>query len=291
MHKSAWDCNTYFKAPIPGYNALQDMNLRTHYEKQSVRHQLFRSHLVDRHGRILQSNKTKVAIIEQEFANAAGEERRRERSDRYEKMKLDAKKQCHRSQQTKVLRSMQQRTRERERRGEFWSRASQFLPPPPPAASTPGAILSQANLRPNKAPATHRPSHTSRRSSLPSARTPPARRKGGGGDADSSKGSHPGNDSDSSHGNDTSSASSASTSSEGGKGGGGGGVFACKSDTSRKSSRRVSLVAGPGERASVGGSLVEGVGASVGIPIIKRGFLGAQEDLTYDSLSDYDDGA
>ena len=143
----SWDANTYFNAPIPRYDALCDRALRSHYEKGGVRKQLFGNHMIDKQGRILQDNETKVAIIEHEFSNAAVQVRRHSANDAYERQKLDKKKLIHREQQRKLLQSLSQRERERRRRRDYWTTTSQYLPPP--QASTehgrrcngPGSVL------------------------------------------------------------------------------------------------------------------------------------------------------
>eukprot|EP01065_Artemidia_motanka_P024328 TRINITY_DN28993_c0_g1_i1.p1 TRINITY_DN28993_c0_g1~~TRINITY_DN28993_c0_g1_i1.p1 ORF type:complete len:288 (+),score=88.89 TRINITY_DN28993_c0_g1_i1:68-865(+) len=124
----AWDSNLCGRTKLPAYDALHDQNLRAHYEKRGVRKQLFDGSLIDRVGRILRGNTTKLNIIEQEFANAERDEQRRLREEEYERRKLDARKQYMRRYQGRVALCRAKREMTLQRRQQYASRYFSFLP-------------------------------------------------------------------------------------------------------------------------------------------------------------------
>ena len=81
-------------APLPIYNPLNDRNLRSHFENKRVRKTLFEAGLIDKEGRILETErqKGKLFIIEQEFAQAEKEELRRQQFDDFERQRVEMKK-------------------------------------------------------------------------------------------------------------------------------------------------------------------------------------------------------
>eukprot|EP01060_Flectonema_neradi_P019430 TRINITY_DN26552_c0_g1_i1.p1 TRINITY_DN26552_c0_g1~~TRINITY_DN26552_c0_g1_i1.p1 ORF type:complete len:263 (+),score=51.65 TRINITY_DN26552_c0_g1_i1:24-791(+) len=124
-----WDDTTYYTAPLPEYDALFDTNLRTHYEKGSVRDRLYSNNLIDRSGKILTANRTKLAMIEQEFEAAAMDDLRKQKMEEYERGKLEAKKYWVRQHEKKIQRSHLLRSREQAKRELYKEKVSVFLPP------------------------------------------------------------------------------------------------------------------------------------------------------------------
>ena len=62
------------------YNSLHDPNMRHFFENQRVQAHLYKSGQIDRHGRVidLDRNKSKIQILEREFARAEAVEDRRQ---------------------------------------------------------------------------------------------------------------------------------------------------------------------------------------------------------------------
>ena len=127
--RTPWDDATYNTAPLPRYDSLFDSNLKTHYEKRSVRERLYYNNLIDKDGKILASNKTKLAMIEQEFAAALTDDSRKQKLEEYERSKLEAKKNWVRQHEKKVQRSHMLRHREQEKREMYKEKVSIFLLP------------------------------------------------------------------------------------------------------------------------------------------------------------------
>jgi len=124
----AWDSSRPATASLPAYDALHDQNLRAHYEKRGVRRQLLEGSLIDRVGRILRENSTKLNIIEQEFRNAERDEQRRLHDEEYERRKLDSRKKYMRVHQTRILQCKERREQSLARRQEYATRYYSFLP-------------------------------------------------------------------------------------------------------------------------------------------------------------------
>lgn len=69
LREQKFNCELMAKSPIPVYNPLQDRNLRTYFDRESVRRVLYDAHLTDKNGRIFDYVRSvaKLRIIEQEF--------------------------------------------------------------------------------------------------------------------------------------------------------------------------------------------------------------------------------
>jgi hypothetical protein len=72
---------SHFKRPE--YNALFDPNMRHYFENAKTQKHLYRSGLIDTHGRVIDydKNKSKVAILEKEFLEAEKIEERRRKEE------------------------------------------------------------------------------------------------------------------------------------------------------------------------------------------------------------------
>eukprot|EP00756_Hemistasia_phaeocysticola_P039359 Hpha_TRINITY_DN16810_c1_g2::TRINITY_DN16810_c1_g2_i1::g.150787::m.150787 len=125
---TGWDALTPGKAKLPNYDALYDQNLRAHYEKRGVRRQLLEGSLIDRVGRILRGNSTKLNIIEQEFRNAERDEQRRQQDEEYERRKLEARKKYMRVHRDRIAQCKERREHSLARRQQYATRYFSFLP-------------------------------------------------------------------------------------------------------------------------------------------------------------------
>lgn len=75
--------NNTANVKLPEYNGLYDKNLRHHFENRTIQSNLFKLGLIDREGRVLDidKSKSKIFIIEQEFAAAEKAETMRMRDE------------------------------------------------------------------------------------------------------------------------------------------------------------------------------------------------------------------
>ena len=65
------------------YNALFDPNMRHYFENKKIQEHLYKTGQIDKHGRVInvEANKSKVLILEREFAEAEKVEERRMREE------------------------------------------------------------------------------------------------------------------------------------------------------------------------------------------------------------------
>ena len=72
LREEGFDLNSVPHAKLKPYNALHDPNMRHYFENPNVQRHLYKSGQIDRHGRVidLDKSKSKVHILEREFKEA-----------------------------------------------------------------------------------------------------------------------------------------------------------------------------------------------------------------------------
>lgn len=68
---------------LPSYNALMDPNMRHYFENKHTQYLLYKTGQIDKHGRVidLEKNKSKLFILEKEFATAEKLEEQRQKEE------------------------------------------------------------------------------------------------------------------------------------------------------------------------------------------------------------------
>jgi len=72
-----------FQCKLKEYNALHDPNMRHYFENRKVQGLLYSTGQIDKHGRVIDVEKStgKLKILEREFANAEQIEERRKKEE------------------------------------------------------------------------------------------------------------------------------------------------------------------------------------------------------------------
>eukprot|EP00755_Sulcionema_specki_P024747 Sspe_Gene.15261::Locus_5302_Transcript_1_1_Confidence_1.000_Length_1029::g.15261::m.15261 len=148
-NKGEWNSRTS-PAPLPRYDPLFDTNLVSHYQKRGVREQLFAAHLIDKSGRVLHLDKTKLNLIDKGFSSADLEEEKRKRDDQFERKKLESRKCIMKGHLKRVMAYRTRREVEMQRRAAYNYKIMPFTPAPSPGAGAALTLETPLETRPPK---------------------------------------------------------------------------------------------------------------------------------------------